>query len=321
MKARLLTLPTLAAVLVTTVGPGMMARAQQDTNGTEGRVVITVMPKHDKDPAPAISASEIKLAVDGKPAQVRSLVPSQSSRARIEFVVLIDDTARSSLGIQFNDIKNFIHGLPPNARVALGYMEYGGVQMATPLTMDREAVLKGLRLTAGPSYSNGSPYFCLSDLAKHWPSADMAAQREVLMITDGIDDYERRFDPEDPYVQSAIQDATRAHLVVYTLYWHGRGDPGSSSYVGNGGQNLLVEVSSATGGFSYWEGFGNPVSFYPFLDDLNKRLRNQYEMTFMTGYSGKDAMASLRFHLDKNDAKATAPQQVYVFHPNGAPMD
>lgn len=317
MKARFFILSSIAAAVV---AAGLVAQAQ-DTNSTQGRTVITVMPKHEKDPAPAISPSDIKLSVDGKPSQVTSLVQSQSAKAHIEFMVLIDDTARSSLAIQFNDIRKFIQGLPPNARVALGYMEYGSVQMASDMTSNREAVIKALRLTAGPSYSNGSPYLCLSEIAKHWPSSDMTAQREVLMITDGIDDYERRFDPEDPYVQTAIQDAARAHLVVYTLYWHGRGDPGSSSYVGNGGQNLLVEVSSATGGFSYWEGFGNPVSFYPFLDDLNKRLRNQYEMTFSTAYSGKDAMASMRFHLDKNDARATAPQQVYLFHANSAPAD
>ena len=312
----LFTLSFAAAILA-----GGLAASAQDTNPTQGRAIITVLGKRDKDPAPAITPADIKLAVDGKPATITSLVPSQGPKSHIEFVILIDDTARSSLSIQFSDIRNFIQALPPNARVSLGYMEYGGVQLATPLTHNRDAVLKSLRLTAGPSYSNGSPYFCLSDLAKRWPSADTTAQREVLMITDGIDDYERRFDPEDPYVQSAIQDAARAHIVVYTLYWHGRGDPGSSSYVGNGGQNLLVEVTSATGGISYWEGFGNPVSFQPFLTDLNRRLRNQYEMTFTSPYSGKDSIASVRFKLDKANAKSTAPQQVYLVHPNSAPTD
>ncbi len=316
MNAKHLFLPMLALALA--AGTAVQA---QDTNSTEGRAIITVLSKHDKSPAPAVSPSDIKVSVDGKPAQVASLVASQSPDARIEFVILIDNTARASLAIQFGDIRHFVRNLPPNARVALGYMNYGSVQMATPLTHNRDAVMKSLRITSGPAYSNGSPYFCLSELAKHWPSSDMKAQREVLMITDGIDNYERRFDPEDPYVQTAIQDATRARLVVYTLYWHGRGNPGSSSYVGNGGQNLLMEVSSATGGYSYWQGFGNPVSFEPFLNDLNQRLRNQYEMTIKAPYSGKDSMLSMHFHLDAKDAKATAPEQVYVYHPNGSPMD
>jgi hypothetical protein len=317
MQAKLLVTLSFAAVIF---AGGLAVRAQ-DTNPTQGKAIITVLGKRDKDPAPAITSADIKLAVDGKPATITGLVPSQGPKSHIEFIILIDDTARTSLSLQFSDLRDFIHALPPNARVAVGYMQYGGVQLVTQLTHNRDAVTQGIRLTAGPSYSNGSPYFCLSDLAKHWPSADATAQREVLMITDGIDDYERRFDPEDPYVQSAIQDAAKAHLVVYSLYWHGRGDPGSSSYVGNGGQNLLVEVTSATGGYSYWEGFGNPVSFQPFLTDLNRRLRNQYEMTFTSPYSGKDTIASVRFKLDKANAKSTAPQQVYLVHPNGAPID
>jgi len=43
------------------------------------------------------------------------------------------------------------------------------------------------------------------------------------MVTDGIDNYERRFDPEDPYVQAAIADSVRARLVVYAIYFQVQG--------------------------------------------------------------------------------------------------
>ncbi len=319
MKAMVSTVVLLAAASMFT---GVAAQAQADT-GAQGQALITVMPKHDKDPSPKITPDEIKLMVDGKPANVAGITSSQTSGSNLEFVVLLDDSSRSSLGIQLGDIEHFILSLPPNAKVALGYMQYGQAQMVTPLTSDRGLVVKGLHLPGGASYTNGSPYFCLSELAKHWPSSNLHAQRDVLMVTDGIDDYERRFDPEDPYVQSAIEDAVRAHLVVYTLYWHGRGDPGSSSYVGNGGQNLLVEVTDATGGVSYWEGFGNPVSFEPFLSDLNRRLRNQYELSFSApAYTGKPQTVSMRFKLDKAaNAKVSAPQQVYIYHSNDAPSE
>lgn len=317
MKAMVSAVALLAAASMFT----SVAAQAQDDGSAGGKAIITVLPKHDKDPIPKVSPGDIKLTVNGKPANVTGITPSQGPKSNIEFVVLLDDSSRSSLGIQLNDIQHFILSLPPNARVALGYMLYGQAQMVTPLTSDRGQVIKGLRLPGGTSYSNGSPYFCLSDLAKHWPSDNVHAQREVLMVTDGIDDYERRFDPEDPYVQSAIEDAVKAHIVVYTLYWHGRGDPGSSSYVGNGGQNLLVEISDATGGVSYWEGFGNPVSFQPFLEDLNRRLRNQYELRFTApAYTGKPQTVSMRFKLDKAaNAKVSAPQQVFVYHANDAP--
>ena len=43
------------------------------------------------------------------------------------------------------------------------------------------------------------------------------------MVTDGVDDYESRYNPDDPYVEAAINDATRARLVVYSIYWMDQG--------------------------------------------------------------------------------------------------
>ena len=31
----------------------------------------------------------------------------------------------------------------------------------------------------------------------------------------------------------------------------------------------------ATGGKSFWQGMGNPVSFQPYFEELTRRLRNQ----------------------------------------------
>ena len=43
------------------------------------------------------------------------------------------------------------------------------------------------------------------------------------MVTDGVDNYNRRYDPEDPYVQAAINDSVRARLIVYSIYWTNAG--------------------------------------------------------------------------------------------------
>ena len=47
-------------------------------------------------------------------------------------VVLIDDGARSSLGTQLPDIARFIQGLPPDAKVAVAYMQYGRAVLPAP---------------------------------------------------------------------------------------------------------------------------------------------------------------------------------------------
>ena len=107
--------------------------------------------------------------------------------------------------------------------------------------------------------------------------------REVVMITDGVDYYEMRFDPEDPYVLSAIKDSAKAGMVVYSIYWMNLGRVDYSFYQNNASQSLLAMVSDATGGKSYWQGMGNPVTLQPYFEDLSRRLANQYEIGFTSG--------------------------------------
>jgi hypothetical protein len=162
-----------------------------------------------------------------------------------------------------------------------------------------------------PGYS-ASPYFCLSDLAKNWPSHDTGARREVLMVTDGVDQYDRRYDPEDPYVAAATSDAVKAHLVVYAIYWLDRSRMDATRYQNNAGQNLLLQVTEATGGTSFWEGLGNPVTFQPYFEDLTRRLHNQYELGFETQLKGKPEVETFKLKLSAPGEEVDVPQQVFV---------
>ena len=107
------------------------------------------------------------------------------------------------------------------------------------------------------------------------------------MITDGVDYYNPRYDPEDPYMQAAITDSVRSGLVVYSMYWQNQGRFDRTGYATNAGQNLLQQVTQATGGISYWQGYGNPVPFQPYFKDLDRRLANQYEVGFTAPLKGK----------------------------------
>ena len=196
--------------------------------------------------------------------------------------------------------------------MAIAYMQQGRAVFSSQLSPNPADVLKGLHLSSGVPGENASPYFCLSDLAKNWPSHDRTARREVVMITDGVDNYERRFDPNDPYVQSAINDSVRADLVVYSIYWRNTGRANNTAYETNAGQSLLSQVTQATGGTSYWQGLGNPVSFDSFFEDLRRRLNNQYEVSFTAPSNGKPQVESLKIDLHVPSAKVAAPQQVLV---------
>ena len=288
----------------------MPAFASSENQLGQGQAVITVLPAKNAAPA-AVNAQDLSLKVNGKTTNITGLEPLRGPDSKVELVVLIDDSARTGLGNQMKDVASFIRTLPPNAAVTVGYMENGRAALAGPFTMNRDQAVKALRIPMGVPGVDASPYFSLDALAKNWPSSDPDARREVVMVTDGVDNYDRHYDPEDPYVQTAINDAVKAHLIVYSIYWQDAGRFNRSLFAANAGQNLLLQVTGATGGNSYWMGTGNPVSLSPYLDDIKQRLNNQYELSFMAPSNGRLQLAN--FKLKVNDGtKVDAPEQVVV---------
>lgn len=288
------------------------AFAQKNDQAGQGRAVVTILPSAKNGTVSQVPAQSLKLKVNGKDSTVTNFTPLQDANSPVELVLLLDSGSRSSLGSEFNDIETFVKEMPPNTRMAIAYMENGRASFASQLSSNGSDVLKGLHLSSGFPGSNASPYFCLSDLAKSWPSHDRTARREVLMVTDGVDNYDRRYDPEDPYVTTAINDSVKAGLVVYSIYWKDMGRANNSWYQTNAGQNLLLTVTQATGGNSYWEGVGNPVSLQPFLQDLRRRLNNQYALSFTAPSNGKPEVESMKVDLKVPSAKVDAPQKVLV---------
>jgi hypothetical protein len=279
----------------------------------QGKAVVTILPQKGKEMLAPVPVEDLQLKVGGKDSSVTGWTPLADAANRIEVVLLIDAGAQTSLGTQFSSIQDFIQKLPQGAAVAVAYMANGRALLAGPLTTDHTAALRGLRLPAGGSPGiSASPYFCLSDLAKNWPSKDRQARREVVMITDGVDYYEEIYNPDDPYVLAAISDALRSNLVVYSMYWGSRGGMDSTVYAASTGQNLLEEVSEATGGMSYWMGLGNPVSLEPYFNDVALRMAHQYALEYVTDLKGGPGVENLKLQVKQTAGKVAAPTQTYV---------
>jgi len=291
----------------------VFASANYDNLQGQGQAVVTVLPQHDGEALPSLSQSDMTLKVNGKLSNITHWTPLRGPAHQIELVLLIDDSARASLGTQMGEIQDFIRKMPANAKVAIAYMENGQAVFSRPLTTDHNAVLRELHLPPeGTPGVSASPYFCLSDLAKHWPSADRGARREVVMVTDGVDDYYLQYDPEDPYVEAAIRDSLRAHLVVYSIYWRSQGWISSTGYETDAGQNLLSEVAEATGGHSYWIGGGDPVSFEPYFTNIMLRIHHQYELSFAARLDGKPEVENLKLQVRHPMAKFQAPGKAFI---------
>lgn len=304
----------LAALLVA----ASSAYAQNNGQSGQGDAVVTVLPNHSNEQRANVTQQDVKqLKVDGKEAEVTGLTPLQGSSSPVELVFLIDSSARSSLGTQMSEISKFVQEMPPNTKMAIAYMENGTAVFSGQLSSNPAQVLQALHVTAGPIGISASPYFCLSDLAKHWPSNNYSARRIVVMISDGIDYYDLHYDPDDPYVHAAVDDSVRSGLVVYFMYWADAGRISRLGFEQNAGQNLMLEVTDATGGYSYWEGLGNPVSFQPYLQDLRRRLDNQFGLEFTAPLKDNNPQIErLDLKLNVPAAKVDAPKRVLV-HPAG----
>jgi hypothetical protein len=312
MKTLRMVICTIAGILVLVAPASPKAIPDQG----QGQVIVTILPKDNGQASPSLGSQDLQLKVGGKETSVRDWVFLREPDNNVEMVILIDGSARPSLGQQLNDIANFIQSLPANAKIAVGSMDSGRAVLSGQISTDHAEVASRLRLPGGMAGSSSSPYFCLSDLAKHWPSKDQSARREVVLLTNGVDEYYGHYDPEDPYLEAAINDSIRAGLVVDSIYWSGRGHRNDSRSESFDGQRLLSQLAQATGGAFYFNGTGEPVSLSPYFDDISRRLQNQFRLTFQTPLKGKPEVRNLSLKTSVPAIDLYAPQRVFVKQPS-----
>lgn len=294
---------------VVLVAAGFAPILAQDTP-IEGPVptkaLITVTSKTGTPLDPA----QLKLQLNRHEAPITSVVPVKPGTAQV--AILIDDGLRGSVSLQINDIKNFIMGLPAGTNVLVGYMQNGTVR-SEGFTNDREAVLSQLRIPVSSAGISASPYFCLSEFVKHWPSNDPGA-RFVLMITNGVDPYNGStsiLNQDSPYVQTAQEDAERAGVAVYSIYYADsglRGGRGSFS-----GQSYLQQVAEATGGQEFNQGTIPPPSFTPYLKEFANSIAESYVVNFMASSARekRDSLTQLKLTTTQPGVKIHAPEGVH----------
>jgi len=278
--------------------------------GTPARLLVTVEARHGTD-VPDIGRRDVMVYEGHDRDQVTDWVPAQGDNAALELFVLLDDGSGITLGTELESLRRFITSQPASTKVAVAYMQNGTAKVQQNLTSDHALAAQSLRLPEGVSGIKGSPYFALSDLAKHWPES--SARREVLMVTDGIDRYYGSGDPDDPYLSAAIQDARLAGIVVYAIYTPGVGHFGHSYWQTYWGQIYLSRLTDETGGESYSVGFtGPPVNFDPYLDDMERHLAHQYWLTFAAKPQKKSGWQRVKITTEVSNAELVSATKVYV---------
>jgi hypothetical protein len=277
----------------------------------EGPVPTTALIHIESKNDVPLNASMLKLQVNGHDTAITSVRAAGSVAPQI--AVLIDDGLRSSFGLQIQDLANFITGLPPGAEVLIGYMQNGTVRSVTgQFSTNRERVLSELRTPFSSPGISASPYFCLSDFVKRWPSSKRAP-RFVLMITNGVDPYNgstSMMNQDSPYVRAAQEDAQRAGVAVYSIYY---GDSGFRGARGSfSGQSYLEQVGEATGGETFNQGPITPVSLTPYFAQFQRAIAESYTIGFMANANGakNKSLTRIRVKTSQPGVKVHAPDGV-----------
>lgn len=290
-----------------------LAAQQPTANGVPAHMVVTVEPHHGSDVA-NVNREDV-MVFEGKDRDtVTEWVPALGDHAALELMIMLDDGSNASLGPQLQDLRKFIDAQPASTKIGIAYMQNGVAKIEQNPTSDHAQAAKALRLPMGIRGINGSPYFSLTDLIKRWPASD--ARREVLMASDGIDRYYGTNDLLDPYLQNAIDDSVRAGVLVSAIYTPGVGHFGHSYWQTYWGQLYLAELAEKTGGEAYYIGFnGPPVSFTPYLKDLENRLGHQYFLNFLAKPPKKAGFVQVRLRTEVKNVDLVSADRVWVSPP------
>ncbi len=278
---------------------------------TEGPLPTTALLMVQSKNGVPLDPAALKLQVNHEVLPITSVQPVAPQATQV--AILIDEGLRFTFSNQLDEFADFINALPPGTQVLVGYMQNGVVKGMRGFSTNHRAVAAQLRIPMSVAGIDGSPYFTLSDFVKHWPSNEPAA-RFVLMITNGIDPYNGRpsiMNQDSPYVQTAQEDAQRAGVAVYSIYYGQswpRGARGSFS-----GQSYLAQVGEATGGESFNIGTITPPSLKPYLDNFVKAMSNSYILRFDLNSARvkNDTLIHIKLTTSQPGVKVRAPENVH----------
>ena len=269
-----------------------------------GTATITVTAMSKKGVPPAVNQADVQL-MQGKE---RKQIARWAKAEKLSLAILIDESLDSEVASQWGEVKQFIEALPPTTLVAVGYASNGTVRVAQDFTADHALAAKALRIPLGTPAAYSSPYLSVIDWMKRWPST--GDPRSLLLISSGIDYFRGNFGPIYPDVDTAISIAEKGNINLWSIYSPDSGHRGRSFFLVNTAQNNLSKLSVESGGESYYLGTSAPVSFKPYLDELQVHLNNQYLLSFAGDGGSKGKFVSIHVR--------TELPQVEFMHANAA---
>ncbi|MEZ5423701.1 MAG: VWA domain-containing protein [Pyrinomonadaceae bacterium] len=270
--------------------------------------IFTKQELKEKKADEIIDVADLSVIEDKEPQQILSL--RSTSDVPITLAILIQDELTSSFNLQLKPIAEFIKKLPEGSRVMVGYIRGGSVGTRQRFTTDLTKAADALRVVSGSVASAGNgPYGGVYSTVKRFESMP-AGRRAILLVSDGFDVAEGE-SPSSvihaPDLERAISRAQRAGVAVYSFYFP-TGLTENSAIRAISGQAGLDRLADETGGRSYFQGSGVPVTLTPFFDEINMALRRQFSLTYLSTHMKKG------YH--QVEVKSSNPE-VTIEHPKG----
>jgi VWFA-related protein len=206
----------------------------------------------------------------------------------ITLTILLQDDLVSSISTETKGIANFVRRLPPGSRVMVGYIRSGSLDVRRKFTSDLEKAATGLRPPMGlASAGPFNPFVEIIEALKRYDSQPLG-RRAIIVVSDGLD-VSRGADSSLPSssidLQRAISEAQRRSVAIYSIYAPSAGSAGD--LLGLNGQSCLERLSHETGGVAFFQGTGAPVSFDPFIKEIDASLSMQLALTYLSTHPDK----------------------------------
>jgi len=274
-------------------------------SGKPVTVPVTIRVKEETE----LQNIDLSIHEDGEPQTIIS-IRSIGTNTPITLAVLIQEDLVPSVGNEIKDLAEFIRKLPKNSRVMVGYLRTGTLQVKQRFTADLDKAASALRPPMGSANSSPyNPYVEVIEALKRFESQPLG-RRAILLVSDGLD-ISRGVDSSSPTqsvdLQRAVNESQRRGVAIYGFYAPTIVAASNPALVTNA-QSSLLRLSDETGGIAFFQGTGAPVSFAPFIRELDISLQKQAALTFLSTHLNKG------FH--RLEVKSSTPG-VRVSYPSG----
>ena len=271
-------------------------------------VTIPLTIRMNSDQNTELTSIDLVVSEDGEPQQILSIRAIPNSP--ITLAVLIQDDLVPSVANEIKPLGEFIRNLPKGSRVMIGYLRTGSLQVRQKFTSDLEKAANSLRAPSGSANVGPyNPYVEVVEALRKF-EAQPLGRRAILLVSDGLD-ISRGVDSSAPTqsvdLQRAVNEAQRRGVAIYGFYSPTFASAANRTLAGNA-QGSLLRLSNETGGMAFFQGTGAPVSFEPFIRELDVSLQRQAALTFLSTHLKKG------FH--KIEVKSVTPG-VRIAFPSG----